>query len=78
MRPPSRRLAPGAESARPPPPGRQGAAPGDQSAPPTPPPLPLKPKSGRRQTEETAAPHPLEEAAAGGVRGHRSRGKRPR
>ena len=42
-----------------PPPGRQEAAPGDQRAPPTPPPpLPLRPKSGRRQIEETAAPHP--------------------
>ena len=58
MRPPSRRLAPGAGTARPPPLGRQGAAPGDQRAPPTPPPLPLRPKSGRRQTKETAAPHP--------------------
>ena len=38
MRPPSRRLAPGAGTARPPPLGRQGAAPGDQRAPPTPPP----------------------------------------
>ena len=39
--------------------GRQGAAPGDQRAPPTPPPsLPLRPKSGRRQTEETGALHP--------------------
>ena len=58
MRPPSRRLAPGAETARPLPLARRGAAPGDQRAPPTPPPLPLRPKSGRRQTEETAAPHP--------------------
>ena len=41
-----------------PPPGRQEAAPGDQRAPHTPPPLPLRPVSGRRQTEETAAPHP--------------------
>ena len=57
MRPPSRRLAPGAGTARPPPLGRQGAAPGDQRAPPTPPPLPLRPNSRRRQTEETAAPH---------------------
>ena len=47
MRPPSRLLAPGAGTARPPPLGRQGAAPGDQRAPPTPPPLPLRPKSGR-------------------------------
>ena len=58
MRPPSRWLAPRAGTARPPPLGRQGAAPGDQRPPPTPPPLPLRPKSGRRQTEETAAPHP--------------------
>ena len=56
MRPPSRRLAPGADTARPPPVGRQGAPPRDQRAPPTPPPLPLRPKSGQRQTEETAAP----------------------
>ena len=60
MQPPSRWLAPGAGTAMlPPPPGRQEASPGDQRAPPTPPPpLPLRPKSGRRQTEETAAPHP--------------------
>ena len=58
MRPTSRRLAPGARTARPPPLGRQGAAPEGQRPPPTPPPLPLRPKSGRRQTEETAAPHP--------------------
>ena len=58
MRPPSRRPAPRAGTARPPPLGRQWAAPGDQRAPPTPPPLPLRPKSRRRQTEETAAPHP--------------------
>ena len=58
MRPPSRQLAPGPGTARPPPLGRRGAAPGDQRPPPTPPPLPLRPKSGRRQTEETAAPHP--------------------
>ena len=57
MRPPSRWLAPGARTAMPPPPDRQEAAPGDQRAPPTPPPLPVRPKSGRRQTEETAAPH---------------------
>ena len=39
--------------------GRQGAARGDQWAPPTPaPPPPLRPKSGRRRTEETAAPQP--------------------
>ena len=43
----------------PPPLGRQNAAPGEQRPPPhLPPPLPLRPKSGRRQTEETAAPHP--------------------
>ena len=58
MRPPSRRLATGAGTARPAHLGRQGAAPGDPRAPPTPPPLPLRPKSGRRQTEGTAAPHP--------------------
>ena len=58
MRPPSRRLAPGARTARPPPLGRQGAAPGDQRAPPTAPLLPLRSKSRRRQTEGTAAPHP--------------------
>ena len=58
MRPPSRRLAPGAGTARPPPLGRQRAAPGDQRARPTPLPLPLRPKSGRRQTQETAAPQP--------------------
>ena len=58
MRPPRRRLASGAGTARPPPLGRQVAAPGDQRPPPTPPPLPLRPKSGRRQRKETAAPHP--------------------
>ena len=71
MRPPSRRLASSAGTARPPPLGRQGAAPGDESAPPTPPPLPLRPKSrpknGRPRT-------PPEEAAAPG---HHGRGKRP-
>ena len=41
-----------------PPPGRQEASPGDQRPPPTPPPpLPLRAKSGRRRTEETAAQH---------------------
>ena len=59
MRPPSRWLAPGpGPPCCPPPTGRQGAGPGDQRPPPTPPPLPLRPKSGRRQTEVTAAPHP--------------------
>ena len=58
MRPPSRRLAPGAGTARPPPRGRRGAVRGDGRPPPSPPPLPLRPKSGRRQAEETAAPHP--------------------
>ena len=62
----------------PPPLGCQGAAPGDQRPPPTPPPpLPLRPKSGWRQTEETAAPHYPDEAAAPGVRGHHGRGRRP-
>ena len=46
--------------------------------PPHSPPLPLRPKSGWRQTEETATPHAPEEAAAPGVKGHRGRGKRPR
>ena len=42
-----------------PPLGRQEAAPGDRRPPPhSPPPLPLRPKGGRRQTKETAAPHP--------------------
>ena len=58
MRPSSRQLAPGDGTTRPPPLGRQGAAPGDQRAPATAPPLPPRPKSERRQTEETAAPHP--------------------
>ena len=58
MRPPRRWLAPGVGTTRPPPLGRQGAAPGDQRPPPTPPPLPLRPKSRRRQTDEAAAPHP--------------------
>ena len=60
MRPPSRWLAPGAGTGMPPPPPavrrrRQGTR-GPPQLPP--PPLPLRPKSGRRQTEETAAPHP--------------------
>ena len=59
MRPASRRLAPGAGTARPPPLGRQGAAPREHRARPTPPPLHLRPSSGQRQTEETAAPQPL-------------------
>ena len=58
MRPNSRRMAPGAGTARTPALGREGAAPGDQRPPPTPPPLPLRPNSRQRQTEETAAPHP--------------------
>ena len=58
MRPPSRRLAPGAGTARLPPLGRQGAAPGDQMGPPHSPPLPLRPKSGQGQTKRMAAPHP--------------------
>ena len=58
MRAPCRRLALVAGTARQPPLGRQKAVPGDQRPPPTPPPLPLRPKSGRRQTEETAAPQP--------------------
>ena len=41
---------------------------GTRAPPPLPPPLPLRPKSRRRQTEETAAPHtPPEEAAAPGM-----------
>ena len=59
MQPPSRWLAPGAGTAMPPPPPavrrrRQGT----RGPPPLSHPLPLRPKSGRRQTEETAAPHP--------------------
>ena len=65
VRPPSRRLTPRAGTARQPPLGRQGAAPGDQRAPPTPPPLPLRPKRGQRQTEETAAPHPPKRGPCG-------------
>ena len=52
---------------------RQGA----RGPPPLPPPLPLRPKSGRSQTEETAARTPSEEATAPGVRGHHGRGRRP-
>ena len=48
MRPPSRRLVPGAGTAMPPRLGRQGAAPGDQMAPPTPPP---PPPQAQEQTE---------------------------
>ena len=58
MRHPSRWLAPRPGPPCRPPPGCQEAAPGDQRAPPTPSSLPLRPMSGRRQTEETPAPHP--------------------
>ena len=56
--PPADGWPPGPEPPGHPPSGSQEAAPGDQRAPPTPPPLPLRPKSRRRQIEETAAPHP--------------------
>ena len=42
----------------PPPRSSGGGARGPEGPPHSPPPLPLRPKSGRRQTEETAAPHP--------------------
>ena len=59
MRPPSRWLAPGAGTAMPPPPQPSGGdARGPEGPPHSPPPLPLRPMSGQRQTEETAAPHP--------------------
>ena len=77
MRPPSRRLAPGGDRQAAPPRLSGGGARGPEAPPPCPPPLPLRPRSGRRQIEETAAPHPPEEAAAPGVRGQHGRGKRP-
>ena len=59
MRPPRRWLAPGAGTAMPPPPRPSGGgARGPEGPPHSPPPLPLRPMSGRRQTEETAAPNP--------------------
>ena len=42
----------------PPPRPSGGGARGPEGPPHSPPPLPLRPMSGRRQTEETAAPHP--------------------
>ena len=61
MRPPSRWLVPGAGTAMPPPPRPSGGgARGPEGPPRSPPPLPLRPKSGQRQTKETAAPYPLQ------------------
>ena len=78
MQHPSRRLAPGAGTARPPPLGRQGAAPGDQRAPPhSPPPSPSGPRADEGRPKRRRPRTPPEEAAAPGVRGHRGRGKRP-
>ena len=71
MRPPSRRLAPGAGTAKPPPLGSQGAAPGD------PPPFPSGPRADGGRLKKRRPRTPPEEAAAPGVRGHRGRGKRP-
>ena len=59
MRPPSRWLTPGAATAMPPPARPSGGGAREPEGPPhSPPPLPLRPKSGRRQNAETAAPHP--------------------
>ena len=59
VRPPRRWLTPGPGTAMPPPPRLSGGgARGPEAPPHSPPPLPLRPKSGRRQTEEMAAPHP--------------------
>ena len=78
MRPPSRRLAPGAVTAMPPPLSRQGAAPGDQRAPPIPPPpSPSGPRADGGRQKERRPRTPPEEAAAPGVRGHQGRGRRP-
>ena len=78
MRLPSRRLAPGAGTARPPFLGRQGAAPGDQRPPPTPPPpSPSGPRADGGRPKRRRPRTPPEEAAAPGVRGHCVRGKRP-
>ena len=41
-----------------PPPALRRRRQGTRGPPPLPPPLPIRPQSGRRQTEETAAPHP--------------------
>ena len=58
MRPPSRRLAPGAGTARPPPPGRQGLTPGDQRPPPTPPRPPPQAKERGEADRRDGGPAP--------------------
>ena len=78
MRPPSRRLAPGAGTARRPPLGRQGAVPGDQRPPPhSPPPSPSGPRADGGRPNKRQPHSPPEEAAAARVKGHHGRGKRP-
>ena len=78
MRPPSRWLAPGAGTAMPPPPRPSGGGARRPEAPPhSPPPLPLRPKSGRMQTEVTAAPHPPRRGRCSRGAGHHGRGRRP-
>ena len=72
MRPLSRRLAPGAGTARPPPLGRQRAAPGDQSPPPPPP--QAQEQKEAYQGNGCPAPPPKRPLHPGG-RGHHLRGK---
>ena len=69
MRPPSRRLAPGAGTACPPRLGHQGAAPGDQSPPLLPPPSPSGPRADGGRPKRQRPRTPPEEAATPGVRG---------
>ena len=70
MQPPSRRLAPAAGTAMPPPLGRQGTAPGDQRAPPTPPPpSPSGPRADGGRPKKRRPRTPPKEVAAPGVRG---------
>ena len=62
VRPPSRRLAPRGRNRQAASPRPSGGGVRGPERPPLPP--PPRPKSGRRPTGETAAPHPREEAAA--------------
>ena len=58
MRPPSRWLAPGAQTAMPPPLGRQEAARGDQRAPPHPPPPPTQAQERTEADRRNGSPAP--------------------
>ena len=58
MRPPKPTAGPRGRDRQATPPRPSGGGARGPEGPPHSPPLPLRPKSGRRQTEETAAPHP--------------------